>query len=76
MKNRDLREYARQTNVQLIAGALLVLFIVGDGLIYWLYGPGAAITGVLCLAGGVLPILLIIAVLWFMDWVVKRANRE
>jgi hypothetical protein len=76
MKNRDLREYARQTNVQLIAGALIVLFIVGDGLIYWLYGPSAAITGLLCLVGGLVPIVLIVFVLWLMDWIVKRANRD
>ncbi len=76
MKNRDLREYARQTNVQLIVGALLLLFILGDGLIYLIYGPGAAITGLLCLGAGLAPIILTVLVLWLIDWVVKRANRE
>jgi hypothetical protein len=76
MNSRDLRKYARQTNIQLAAGALLVLFIVGDGLIYLIYGPGAAITGLLCLAGSLLPIMLIFAALWVMEWIVKRANRE
>ena len=38
---RDLRKYASQTNVQLIGGALLILFIIGLGLIAWLYGTGA-----------------------------------
>jgi hypothetical protein len=76
MNNRDLRKYARQTNVRLGVGALLVLFIVGDGLIYLIYGPGAAITGLLCLGGGLVPIVLIISALWFMEWIVKRANRE
>jgi hypothetical protein len=74
--NRDLRKYAQQTNVRLGVGAFLVLFIIGDGLIYLIYGPGAAITGLLCLTGGIVPILLIIAALWFMEWIVKRANRE
>ena len=76
MKIRDLRKYAQQTNYRLMAGALLLLFIVGDGLIYLIYGQGAAVTGLLCLAGSLLPILLIGIALWFMDWIVKRANRE
>ncbi len=75
MNSRDLRDYARQTNVRLIVGAMLVLFLIGDGLIYVIYGPGAAMMGLLCLAGGLLPILAIILVLWILDWVVKRANR-
>ncbi len=76
MKDRDLRSYARQTNVRLIAGGLLVLFIVGDGLIYLFYGTGAALTGLLCLLGGLVPIVLIILFMLLLDWVVKRANRE
>ena len=73
---RDLRKYARQTNTRLIAGALLVLFIIGDGLIYLIYGPGAALTGFLCLLGGLVPIGLILLFFVLLDWVVKRANRE
>ncbi len=76
MNNRDLRKYARQTNVRLIIGGLLVLFVVGDGLIYLFYGTGAALTGLLCLLGGLVPIVLIILFLLLLDWVVKRANRE
>ena len=76
MGDRDLRKYSRQTYTRLIVGALLVLFIVGDGLIYVFYGSGAALTGLLCLAGGLVPILLIFLFLWLIDWVVKRANRE
>ncbi len=76
MKDRDLRKYARQTSVQLAVGAALLLFIVGDGLIYFIYGPGAALMGLLCLGGGLLPVLLIWIIFMVMDWVVKRANRE
>ena len=42
---RDLRSYARQTNVQLAFGAFVLLFIFGLGLIWLIYGLGAAITG-------------------------------
>jgi hypothetical protein len=73
---RDLRRYARQTNVQLVIGALLLLFIVGEGLIAWIYGPGAAVFGLLCIGAGLAPIMIIILALWLMEWVVKRANRE
>lgn len=77
MKNsHDLRDYARQTSVRLGIGAVLLFFIVGDGLIYIIYGPGAAAMGLLCLAGALLPVGLIFLVLWLMDWVVQRANRE
>jgi uncharacterized SAM-binding protein YcdF (DUF218 family) len=73
---RDLRKYANQTNTRLILGALLVLLIVGDGLIWIIYGAGAAITGLLCIGAGLLPILIIIGVLWLMDWVVRKNRPE
>jgi TM2 domain-containing membrane protein YozV len=76
MKDNDLRKYARQTNIRLIVGGLLVLFIVGDGLIYLFQGAGPALTGLLCLTVGLLPIALIMVFLWILEWVVKRANRE
>jgi hypothetical protein len=73
---RDLRRYARDTNVRIIVGALILLFIVGDGLIYWIYGAQAAIFGLLCILGGLLPIVILLLIFWFMDWIVKRANRQ
>jgi hypothetical protein len=74
--SRDLRKYARQTNFRLIVGALLLLFIVGDGLIYAIYGPSAAVTGLLCILGGLVPVGLIVLALLLLDWITKRANRE
>jgi len=71
---RDLRAYARQTNVRLAAGALVLLFIVGIGLIYLIYGAGAAGIGLLCLLGSLVPIALIFIALYGIDWIVKRAN--
>jgi hypothetical protein len=73
---RDLQKCARQTNVRLIVGALLLVFLVGDGLIYLMYGTGAAVMGFLCLLGGLVPIILIVAFLALMDWIVKRANSK
>jgi hypothetical protein len=73
---RDLRKYASQTNVQLIVGALLILFIIGIGLIAWLYGVQAAVMGFLCLLGAMLPIGLIALFMFGLDAIVKRANKD
>jgi hypothetical protein len=70
----DLRHYARQTNFRLIVGFIVVLFLVGDGLIYVFYGQGAALMGLLCLLGGLSPVVLIILALWLIDWLAKRNN--
>ena len=71
---RDLRAYARQTWVRLGMGAFVLLFGVGLGLIYIIYGPGAAGVGLLCLLGSLVPIGLILFALFGMDWIVKRAR--
>lgn len=73
---RDMRKYARQTNFRLIAGALGLLFIVGDGLIYLIYGSSAALMGLLCLLIGMTPVVLVTLIILFLDWVSKRANRD
>ncbi len=71
---RDLRRYASRTNFRLIAGFILLLFFVGDGLILLFYGKGAALMGLVCLVGASIPVMLIVAALWGIDWVVKRNN--
>lgn len=73
---RDLRLYARQTNVRLAAAALVLLFGVGLGLIYFIYGPGAAGVGLLCLLGALVPIVLILIAMYGIDWIVRRAGRR
>lgn len=71
---RDLREYARQTNVQLTIAAFVLLFVVGLGLIYVIYGPGAAGIGLLCLLGGLVPVVLILLAFVGIDWILRRAR--
>jgi hypothetical protein len=73
---RDLRRYARQTNIRLIVGALLLLFIVGDGLIYLIYGKGPALMGLLCLLAGLTPVALTLLALLLLAWVAKKAEGE
>jgi hypothetical protein len=71
---RDLRDYAKQTNLQLALGAFVLLFAVGLGLIWLIYGRGAAIFGLLCLLGAFVPIGLILLVFYGMDWILKNAR--
>jgi uncharacterized ion transporter superfamily protein YfcC len=74
--SRDLRKYAKQTNVRLVVGSLLLLFVVGLGLIWVIYGFGAAVTGLLCILAAFIPIGLIFIALYGLDWIVKRANPD
>jgi hypothetical protein len=73
---RDLRRYARQTNIRLFAGFLLLLFLIGDGLIFVIWGKQAALLGVVCILAGLAPLLLIALAMWGIDWVVRHANGD
>ena len=74
--SRDVRSYMKDTNVRLVVGALVLLFIAGDGLIWLIYGFGAAVMGLLCMLGAFVPIGLILLFLKLSDWIVKRAGRD
>ncbi len=50
-KPTNLRELQRRTERNLIIGALVILFIVGGGLIWLLYGLEQALTAELCMGG-------------------------
>jgi hypothetical protein len=73
---RDLRAYAKRTNIQFAVGAFVLLFVFGLGLIWLFYGKGAALIGFLCLLGALVPIALILLVFFGMDWIVKHANSK
>ena len=72
--SKDLRKYSRDTNVRLALGAFLLLFVVGIGLIWAIYGQGAAGMGFLCLLAALLPVILILAVFLAIEWILKRAR--
>ncbi len=74
--SRDLRKYMKETNTRLVIGALLLLFIVGLGLTWWIYGLGAAVMGFVCILAALIPIGLILLLLNFSDWILKRAGRD
>lgn len=74
--SRNLQEYSRQTNIRLFIGFIVILLVVGIGLIYHFYGAGGALVGLVCLAAGLVPLLLIALALWGMEWLVKRGEDE
>ena len=69
--SRDLRQYTKQTETRLIFGFLLLVFLVGDGLIFYFYGSGAGLMGLVCLGGMMVPVLLVVFFLWIAEKVVK-----
>ena len=74
--SRDLRDYTRKTNVRLLVGALLLLFVVGLGLIYLFYGQEAASLGFFCLLAGLTPVVLILVIFFFIDRIIRNAGRK
>lgn len=72
----DLRKYASQTTIRLIVGALILLVIVGSALIWWLYGLGAALMGLLCLMAALVPIGVVWLLMLGLDLLVKKLNEE
>ena len=71
---RDLREYAKQTNVRLALGAFILLFVVGVALIWAIYGERAAGLGFVCLLAALFPVILILFIFVAIDWILKRAR--
>lgn len=74
--SRDLRKYANQTNIRLIFGGFVLVFVVGISLIYLFFGQGAALTGLLCLTVGLIPLILIWFMFFILEVIIKRANKE
>jgi hypothetical protein len=68
----DLRKYASQTKFRLVLWFILILFFVGLGMIWLVYGINAAIIGFLCLLGAGIPIALIAFFLLGLEIIVKK----
>jgi multisubunit Na+/H+ antiporter MnhB subunit len=71
---RDLREYAKQTNVRLALGAFILLFVVGVVLIWLIYGEGAAGLAFTCFLAALFPVILILLIFVAIEWILKRAR--
>jgi len=68
----NLRKYAQSTTFRLVVGFLVLLFVVGDGLIYLLYGRRAALLGLLCLSAGMVPVLGVVIFFWISKQILDR----
>lgn len=73
---RDLRKYARTTQIRLILGVLVILIVVGNGLIWLIFGSEAARMALLCMGVGLVPALLIIVSLGLIAWILRRARGD
>jgi len=71
---RDLREYAKQSGVRMVLGAFILLFVVGVGLIWVIYGGQAAGMGLTCLLAALFPVILILGVFVGIEWILKHAR--
>jgi len=69
---RYLRKYARQTQTRLIIGLLMLAFSLGLSLIWFLYGQDAALLGLVCLAGILIPLLLIVIILNIIERITTK----
>ncbi len=72
--SRDIRQYMKQTETRLILGFLVLVFLIGDGLIFYFYGTVAGIAGLICLAGLMVPVFLIVLFLWIAEKVVQSTR--
>lgn len=75
-KVRDLRAYSRGTFIRLGLFGLLLIFVVGNLLIRWIYGPEAFGLSLSCMSVALIPGLMIVGILVLMNWVVKRARDD
>ncbi|HSL45320.1 MAG TPA: hypothetical protein VK897_17935 [Anaerolineales bacterium] len=71
---RDLREYAKQTNIRLALGAFILLFVIGVALVWVIYGEGAAGMAFTCLLAALFPVILILFIFLGIEWILKRAR--
>lgn len=71
---KDLRGYSKQTNVRLALGAFILLFVVGVGLIWLIYGGNAAGMGLICLLAALFPVILILFVFVAIEWILSHAR--
>jgi hypothetical protein len=53
---------------------VLILLLVGEGLIFWFYGQGAALLGLVCLLGTIFPIGGILLFFWILERIQARGQ--
>jgi hypothetical protein len=72
----DLRRHARQTKTRLVAGGLVLIFVVGIALIALTYGTPAAGCGLAFLLLAMIPVGLVSLVLFVLQWMADRTDNS
>ncbi len=74
-KPTDLRRHRETTDRNMLFGFFAVLFIVGGGLIWMIYGGPAMAVGLVCMVGGAmltgLVFLIMLGLQWVSHWLEK-----
>ncbi len=73
---RDMRKYSRDTFIRLGIFGLVLILVVGNLLIRWIYGPEAVGLSTTCMLVALIPGVLIGLFLALSSWVVKRARDD
>ena len=71
-EERDLREHSRITQRRLIVGFIGLTFLIGDGLVWIMYGAEAGRMALICTALALAPALLVALLLFISGWVVRK----
>ena len=75
-RNRDLRTYARSTQLRLALGGILLIFVVGGGLIWWLYGWRTSRTALLCTGIALVPVVAILVWFQVLSWLSRKGRGD
>lgn len=64
------QRFTQSTELRLVAGFFVILYLVGGGAIWLVYGRAAALLAGLCMTGGVLLFALLYGLVWLLGrWV-------
>jgi threonine/homoserine/homoserine lactone efflux protein len=73
---RDLRKYSQQTIIRMVIWGILLIFIIGNLMIYIFFGQPAFLTGITCMLAGLLPLGAIYLVFLGLDYFLKKYNQK
>ncbi len=71
-----MRAYSRGTFIRLGIFGLLLIFVVGNILVRWIYGPEAFGLSLSCMSVALIPGILITGILALMNRIVRRARDD
>jgi|GEM_PF-962491 len=73
---QDLRKYSQQTIKRMVIWGILFILIIGNLMIYIIYGQQAMLTGVTCMLSGLLPLGAIYLVFLALDLFLKKYHQR